>query len=133
MGDDEEIVDSFAQDYATEAQMEAFMTQLREQEMEKSGPPPAAKTAIANLKYVEVDKRIMEDIEMCECSICKEDFILNQKVRQLPCGHLFHGECIVPWLSQHCSCPLCRFALPSDEDDKAAASDGNNNNTSTTS
>lgn len=43
------------------------------------------------------------------CSICLEDFDLKEKVRVLPCGHLFHTECILPWLTTRvANCPLCK-------------------------
>jgi hypothetical protein len=32
--------------------------------------------------------------------VCKEDYALGESVRQLPCNHLFHDSCIVPWLEQ---------------------------------
>nr|2ECT_A Chain A, RING finger protein 126 [Mus musculus] len=46
-----------------------------------------------------------------ECPVCKEDYALGESVRQLPCNHLFHDSCIVPWLEQHDSCPVCRKSL----------------------
>jgi len=33
-----------------------------------------------------------------QCNICMEDFQLNEHVRGLPCKHMYHGDCIVPWL-----------------------------------
>jgi len=33
-----------------------------------------------------------------QCSVCMEDFHLDDVVRSLPCQHLFHTDCINPWL-----------------------------------
>jgi len=33
-----------------------------------------------------------------QCSVCMEDFHLGDVVRSLPCQHLFHTDCINPWL-----------------------------------
>mmetsp|Transcript_15507 Transcript_15507/g.24098 ORF Transcript_15507/g.24098 Transcript_15507/m.24098 type:complete len:291 (+) Transcript_15507:220-1092(+) len=47
------------------------------------------------------------------CSVCLDEFEENEVVRQLvPCRHLFHGECITPWLTQRSgNCPLCKVAV----------------------
>lgn len=37
-----------------------------------------------------------------ECPVCKDDYSVEESVRQLPCNHLFHNDCIVPWLEQVC-------------------------------
>ncbi|KAJ1658184.1 hypothetical protein IWQ61_002542 [Dispira simplex] len=44
------------------------------------------------------------------CSICMDCFEPGDRARRLPCSHLFHSECVDPWLLQHSSrCPLCNF------------------------
>lgn len=41
------------------------------------------------------------------CSVCTEDFIENDSVRILPCGHIYHRRCIDPWLLRFGgTCPL---------------------------
>ncbi|CAB0031956.1 unnamed protein product [Trichogramma brassicae] len=46
-----------------------------------------------------------------QCSVCWDDFVVNECVRQLPCQHHFHEPCIVPWLELHGTCPICRQSL----------------------
>lgn len=55
---------------------------------------------------------ISESLSRESCAICKDEFSLHSEAKQLPCNHLYHSECILPWLSHQSSCPLCRFQLP---------------------
>ena len=44
------------------------------------------------------------------CPICLEDFISGSTtIRELPCGHIFHPECIDSFLGNNSSlCPMCK-------------------------
>lgn len=50
-----------------------------------------------------------------QCSVCWEDFLLKEDVRQLPCTHIYHDPCIRPWLELHGTCPICRQNLGSSD------------------
>lgn len=74
--------------------------------------PPASKAAIDSLPTIEIDDThlAMES----HCAVCKEAFELGTAVREMPCKHIYHPECILPWLALHNSCPVCRHELPAD-------------------
>jgi hypothetical protein len=49
-----------------------------------------------------------------QCSICLNS-MLNQTVLHIPCGHIFHNNCINTVFKSDCltkyNCPLCRFDI----------------------
>ncbi|KAJ0266714.1 E3 ubiquitin-protein ligase RDUF2 [Hirschfeldia incana] len=78
----------------------------------RSGNPPASKSAIESLPRVEIsDCHINAE---ANCAVCTEVFEAETEAREMPCKHIFHGDCITPWLSIRNSCPVCRFELPSE-------------------
>jgi hypothetical protein len=48
-----------------------------------------------------------------ECVICRSPITNGDILDMLVCGHLFHKDCIIQWLSPVKGCPLCkRLQLP---------------------
>jgi len=52
---------------------------------------------------------INKNFENNECIICLEPMIVNNKVRILRCGHIYHYDCINQWIEKkgEINCPLC--------------------------
>ncbi len=46
-----------------------------------------------------------------QCVICLIDFRDNDVCCRLECKHMYHKECIEPWLRHNGHCPLCRFPV----------------------
>ncbi|KAG8375515.1 hypothetical protein BUALT_Bualt10G0107800 [Buddleja alternifolia] len=42
------------------------------------------------------------------CCICLAKYVNNDELRELPCSHFFHKECVDKWLNINASCPLCK-------------------------
>ncbi|MED6256834.1 hypothetical protein ATANTOWER_028082 [Ataeniobius toweri] len=100
--------------------LDAVITQLLGQ-LENTGPPPAEKEKISSLPTVSITQ---EQADCCmECPVCKEDFAVGEPVRQLPCNHFFHSDCIVPWLEMHDTCPVCRMSLNGEDSSNQPSSE----------
>jgi hypothetical protein len=46
--------------------------------------------------------------EAHQCSICLEDVQSGEPTYDLDCKHVFHQDCLSPWLTVSGCCPLCR-------------------------
>ncbi|KAL3650866.1 hypothetical protein CASFOL_007269 [Castilleja foliolosa] len=42
------------------------------------------------------------------CCICLSKYVNNDELRELPCSHFFHKDCVDKWLKINASCPLCK-------------------------
>lgn len=71
--------------------------------------------AASPVAVVELPSVAVDDGAAVECVICKEEMKEGRDACQLPCEHLFHWLCILPWLRKRNTCPCCRFQLPTDD------------------
>ena len=51
-----------------------------------------------------------QDDRLIKCTICLERMYINdtQYIFETDCDHYFHTKCIVKWLKENNTCPICR-------------------------
>lgn len=103
-------------DYFIGPGLEQLIQQLAENDPNRYGTPPASKSAVENLPNIKITKQLLES-DYSDCAVCKDSFELDEEAKQLPCKHMYHQDCILPWLELHNSCPVCRYELPTDDQD----------------
>uniref|UniRef100_A0A0V0HZ86 RING-type E3 ubiquitin transferase n=1 Tax=Solanum chacoense TaxID=4108 RepID=A0A0V0HZ86_SOLCH len=77
----------------------------------------ASRSAVAALELLQITSSMLENDPDIPCAVCKDQFLLDMQVKMLPCKHMYHSDCILPWLEMNNSCPVCRFQLPTEEDE----------------
>ncbi|OQR73347.1 E3 ubiquitin-protein ligase RNF115-like [Tropilaelaps mercedesae] len=96
-------------DYAWgHAGLDAVITHLLNQ-LDGAGPAPLTQQQIDAIPEAKISAEQVK--ANLQCSVCMEDFILEEVARRLECGHHFHAGCITPWLQIHATCPICRLQL----------------------
>ena len=73
----------------------------------------AKSTAVEALKKYKVLKFNKKDQK--DCQVCLEKLEKGVMVMQMPCNHEFHENCLRGWLTQHYTCPICRYELEYEE------------------
>ncbi|RDA87401.1 hypothetical protein CP532_7008 [Ophiocordyceps camponoti-leonardi (nom. inval.)] len=96
--------------YSQEA-LDRIITQLMEANPQSNAAPPASEEALRNLERKPVDQDMLKGESKTECTICIEDMTTGDRAVVLPCKHWFHEECVVLWLKEHNTCPICRTAI----------------------
>lgn len=94
--------------------LQQLIQHLAENDPNRYGTPPASVSAIEGLPSIILSQEHLST-DTSHCAVCKDEFELSLEVKQMPCKHLYHPDCILPWLAQHNSCPVCRFELPTDD------------------
>ncbi|ESQ56281.1 hypothetical protein EUTSA_v10025714mg [Eutrema salsugineum] len=89
--------------------LEQLIEQLTQDD--RPGPPPAPEPTIDALPTVKITPQHLTN-DMSQCTVCMEEFFVGGEATELPCKHIYHNNCITPWLRLHNSCPICRRDLP---------------------
>lgn len=103
-------------DYVDAHGFEQVLLRLAENDDGNQGAPPASRAAVEALPSIIVEQRHIED-GSAVCPVCKESVEQGGVAKELPCLHLYHQDCIVPWLDLRNTCPVCRYELPTDDVD----------------
>ncbi|KAI3913096.1 hypothetical protein MKW98_007112 [Papaver atlanticum] len=73
---------------------------------------PAAKSFINGLNKEEYRHKHGENKDCSSgttsCAVCFEGILDGSAVSSMPCSHTFHYDCLVTWLDEINSCPVCR-------------------------
>uniref|UniRef100_A0A0A9DJU3 RING-type E3 ubiquitin transferase n=1 Tax=Arundo donax TaxID=35708 RepID=A0A0A9DJU3_ARUDO len=101
-------------DYVDSRQFEMLLEQFAEDNNIGRGAPPAATSFIESLPSVVISTS-HETNGGVMCPVCKDHMPIRTIAKQLPCMHLYHSSCILPWLSSRNTCPICRYELPTDD------------------
>lgn len=90
---------------------EQMLQESLESDSGRRGQRRASKASVEALVVVKVRGK---DAAV-ECTVCKDEFKLGEYVKQMPCSHLYHVDCILQWLAEHNTCPLCRYEMPTED------------------
>ena len=95
-----------------------IINQIMLNDTNKYGNPPAAKNAIEKLKKYKINEENLKEFGIeNSCAVCKDEFNIGEECLSMPCNHNFHENCLMPWLKERNSCPICRYELPTDDAD----------------
>ena len=101
-----------------EDNFENIINEIMLNDTNKYGNPPAAKNAVEKLKKCKINEKIIKEFGIeNSCAVCKDEFIVGEECMLMPCNHHFHENCLIPWLKERNSCPVCRYELPTDDED----------------
>lgn len=99
-------------------EIENILNYIINNDNNRYGSPPASKSEVEKLKkYPLTKEKLLSFGSENTCPVCKEDFVVGTSMMDLPCSHYYHEECLMPWLTQHDSCPICRYELKTDDED----------------
>ncbi|KAL0930423.1 uncharacterized protein CTRU02_214498 [Colletotrichum truncatum] len=110
----------------TQEALDRIISTLMEQNPQSNAAPPATDEGLRKLERKKVDQKMLGPEGKVECTICIDSFNEGDDATVLPCKHWFHDQCVVMWLKEHNTCPICR--TPIEEPSNSNSNSDNNNN-----
>ncbi|KAL3633447.1 hypothetical protein CASFOL_022209 [Castilleja foliolosa] len=101
--------EDFAQNRgATQDSINSLPTYKYKAKKNKSGNDKEMGAAEGGIVAAGTEKERAISGEDAVCCICLTKYVNNDELRELPCSHFFHKECVDKWLKLNASCPLCK-------------------------
>jgi hypothetical protein len=109
----EDSVAQFERIVARSPVADAIEQHLASQTCIETSNMPASPTAIMRLPKARVFPWDRENSRDCTktCGVCCDRLVDGVVLTRLPCGHVYHLCCVLPWLAKNCTCPECRYEI----------------------
>ena len=117
------FMNNFNSNFASDDLFEMIRRISEEEAQRQQRSKRAKKEAVERLPIIKItDKHCkkMADgkVEPPTCTICCDHIEKKTEGMFMPCGHIYHPDCLKPWLETKNTCPVCRFDLPLEEPEK---------------
>ena len=105
---------SFVTDGRNVMSMSNFLTLLRQ--AGETQASPASQGIVEALRhaarpareYFEFFRSVDTEASGNQCTICLAAMVNEEMITQMGCSHTFHLNCLMSWLEQQHTCPVCR-------------------------
>lgn len=104
----------------TQEALDRIITSLMDANPQSNAAPPATEEGLANLPRKTIDEDLQSEDGNTDCSICIDAMKVGEVAVALPCKHTFHEECVVLWLKEHNTCPVCRAPMEQSSQNNAS-------------
>ena len=96
------FMNNFNSNFASDDLFEMFRRMSEQEAQQRQRAKRAKKSAVDKLPIVKIEekhcKRKGGVLEPPCCTVCCDNIERNTKGMFMPCGHIYHPDCLKPWL-----------------------------------